>query len=243
MKRLYFLFLWLLVFALPQGYGKDVDLGISLSDGKVRSFYLAIGDYFRVPEEEIIIIKKRYPVIVEDELPVLFLIVREARVSPDVVIRLRQRGYSWVEIMLRFGLRPEVVFERYIVYGPPYGKAWGYHKHHKRKIVLTDHDIIVLSNVKFISEYYQEPPEVVIRYKEKHPRFVDVHYVVYEEKKGKKKERFIEVKRVEDRGYYDSPLDRGPKFEADERDRKFKEKHKKPKEKDKEFKDKHKEKE
>jgi hypothetical protein len=45
-------------------------------------------------------------------------------------------------------------------------------------------------------------------------------------KKGKKKERFIEEKRVEDRGYYDSPLDRGPKFEDDERDRKFKEKHK-----------------
>jgi len=46
--------------------------------------------------------------------------------------------------------------------------------------------LIVLSNVKFISEYYQEPPEVVIKYKERHPRFVDVHYVVYEEKKGEK---------------------------------------------------------
>jgi len=94
---------------------------------------------------------------------------------------------------------------------------------------LTDHDIIVLSNVKFISEYYQEPPEVVIKYKERHPRFVDVHYVVYEEKKRKKKERFIEEKQVEDRGYYDSPLDRGPKFEDDKRDKKFKEK---PKEKE-----------
>jgi len=62
-------------------------------------------------------------------------------------------------------------------------------------------------------------------------------------KKGKKKERFIEEKRVEDRGYYDSPLDRGPKFEDDERDRKLKEKHKEPKEKDKEFKDKHEERE
>lgn len=100
---------------------------------------------------------------------------------------------------------------------------------------MTDHDIIVLSNVKFISEYYQEPPEVVIKYKERHPPFVDVHYVVYEEKKGKKKERFIEEKRVEDRGYYDSPLDRGPKFEDDERGRKFKKKSTK-KENDKRFK-------
>ncbi len=32
---------------------------------------------------------------------------------------------------------------------------------------------------------YQEPPEVVIKYKERHPRFVDVHYVVYEEKREK----------------------------------------------------------
>jgi hypothetical protein len=38
---------------------------------------------------------------------------------------------------------------------------------------------------------------VVIKYKERHPPFVDVHYVVYEDKKGKKKERFIEEKRIE----------------------------------------------
>jgi hypothetical protein len=52
---------------------------------------------------------------------------------------------------------------------------------------LTDHDTIILSNVKFISEYYQRPPEVVIKYKERHPRFVDVYYVVYEEKKIKRR--------------------------------------------------------
>jgi len=62
-------------------------------------------------------------------------------------------------------------------------------------------------------------------------------------KKGKKKEKFIEVKRIEDRGYYDNLLDRSPKFEYDEGNKKFKEKHKKLKEKDKEFKEKHKEKE
>jgi len=41
-------------------------------------------------------------------------------------------------------------------------------------------------------------------------------------KRGKRRKGYIEEKRIEDRGYYDSPLDRGPKFEDDERDRKFK---------------------
>jgi hypothetical protein len=44
--------------------------------------------------------------------------------------------------------------------------------------------------ISIVKEYYQEPPELVIKYKERHPRFVDVHYVMYvmyEEKSGKRR--------------------------------------------------------
>ena len=179
------IFLTILLFFPFIVFGKDVDIGVSISNGKLQSFYFSLSDYYRIPEEKIIIIKKRYPIIVEEELPVILLIVREAGVSPDIIIELRKRGFSWYDIFIRFRLYPEVIFKRYIIYGPPYGKAWGHYKH-KKKLIFVDNDIIVLSNLKFLSEYYQEAPEVVIRYKEKYPKFVDVHYEIYEQKKIKK---------------------------------------------------------
>ena len=176
----------LLFFALSIpfiSYSKDIDIGVSITNGELRSFYFSLSDYYRVPEEKIIIIKKRYPVIIEDELPILLLIVREARVEPDIIIQLREKGYSWYDIMIRFKIYPEVVFKRYIIYGPPYGKAWG---HHKKKIIYDDRDIIIFSNLKFLSEYYHEDPQIILKYKEKYPRFVDVHREIYEIKKEKK---------------------------------------------------------
>lgn len=166
-------------------FSKDLDVGISISNGKIRSFYFSLSDYYKIPEEKIIIIKKKYPVIIDDELPVILLIVREAKVDPSVIIELRKRGYSWYDIMIRFRLYPEVVFKAYLDYGPPYGKAWGYHKRPK-KIKFEDRDIIILSNIKFLSEYYNESPEIIIRYKEKYPKFIDVHEEIYLHKKGKK---------------------------------------------------------
>ncbi|MEZ0343689.1 MAG: hypothetical protein ABWJ99_02615 [Caldimicrobium sp.] len=185
MKKIFiFYFLFLLTFTIPL-YSKDLDIGVSISDGKIRSFYFALGDFFRIPEEQIIIIKKRYPIIVEEELPVILIIVREAGVDPNVIIELRRRGYSWYDIMVRFRVYPEEIFKKYIIYGPPYGKAWGYHKK-KKKIIFVDDDIIALANIKFISEYYREDPQIIIKYKEKYPRFLDVHYEIYEHKKEPK---------------------------------------------------------
>lgn len=213
---LFFLF-FLFAFSIPL-YSKDLDFEVSISDGKIRSFYFALGDFFRIPEERIIVLKKRYPIIVEEELPLILIIVREAGVDPDVIIELRRKGYSWYDIMIKFRVYPEVVFKRYIIYGPPYGKAWGYHKK-KKKLIFVDDDIIALANIKFLAEYYQEDPQIVIKYKEKYPRFLDVHYEIYERKKHKfhhpKKDKEEDILILEK-----------------EENHKFKEKHKKHKDKD-----------
>ncbi len=148
MKKLILSSIFLLLIITKPLFAKDIDIGVSIGDGKIKSFYFALGDFFKVPEERIIIIKKRYPIILEEELPVILIIVKEAGVDPDIIIELRRRGYSWYDIMVRFRIYPEVVFKRYIIYGPPYGKAWGYHK--KKKVILVDDDIIALANIKFL---------------------------------------------------------------------------------------------
>lgn len=166
-------------FTVKSSYGKDIDIGISLNDGKLSHFYFSVGDYYRVPAERIIIIKKRYPFILDEEIPVIFLISRHCGIEPEIIIDMRKRGYSWYSIMIHFGLYPERLFREYIVvYGPPYGKAWGYYKHHPKKekiIILSDRDIIELSNIKFLSEYYQQKPETIIYYRKNYPNYIEIN--------------------------------------------------------------------
>ncbi|HBT04418.1 MAG: Uncharacterized protein XD42_1100 [Thermodesulfobacterium sp. 37_54] len=165
-KKLKFFVLGFLILLLLSPLGlkaENLKLGVSFSEDKITHFYLAISNYFQVPKEKIVILKKG-SLIKEEELPLVLYLSQKKKVSPEFIIELRNRGYSWYEIFIYLGLKPEKEFEKWVViyqpaYGPPYGKAWGYHKKHPtRKIVFTDHDLIILSNVHFMSNYYQINP-------------------------------------------------------------------------------------
>jgi len=139
-------------------YAKNVSIGVSFNDKGISDFYFYLGNYYHVPVEKIVIIKKRYPFILDEELPIIFLIHKNCKVKPEVIIKMRKRGFSWYSIMLHFGLYPEKIYKEYIIVnGPPYGKAWGYYKHHrKNKIILfTDKDIIELTNKKILKDYFK----------------------------------------------------------------------------------------
>lgn len=155
----------------------NFNLKISVADDSLEHFYFSLGEFFNVPEEEIIIIKKRYhPIVKDEEIPIILILKEKTGVSPQVIIDLRKKGYTWYEIFIYFGIKPEKFYKTVIVKaGPPYGKAWGYHKKSKpKKIIISDKDLIILTNVKFISEYYRENPKEVwkIFEIEKHPLYV-----------------------------------------------------------------------
>lgn len=155
----------------------DVDIGLSIGDEGLKSFYLAIGDYYQVPEKQVIIVRRHK--IPEEEMPVVFFIAKRAHVSPDVVLKMRLGGKSWWEISAHYGLRANVFYVP-LKYdpGPPYGKAYGHFKHrHKNewnKIVLTDVDIINFVNLRFVSEYYNYSPEEVVKMRGKGENFVNI---------------------------------------------------------------------
>lgn len=166
-------YLWFFVIALSVclsptlvSAGTQTDVGISIVDGSVRSFHLAIGEYFHVPEREIIIIRERR--IRDDEIPVILYIARHAHVRPDVVIKYRQGRHSWMEVTLHFGLSPEIYYVPvHEEHGPPYGKAYGHYKKRDkmdwRMVNLEDDDIVNFVNLRFISERYGYDPDEVIR--------------------------------------------------------------------------------
>jgi len=181
-----------LIFLFPYSNSEaSIDFGISIGDEGVSSFYLAVGDYYRVPEKEVIIVKEKH--IPDEEMPVVFFIAEKAHVRPATIIDLRLRGKDWMDISLHFGLSPEIFYvpvNEANVIGPPYGKAYGYYKKKPRKewkkIVLTDDDVINLVNLRFISEHYGYAPEEVIKLRKGGKNFIKINNEILKEKKGHK---------------------------------------------------------
>ena len=171
-----------------------VDLGISVADGKLRSFYLAVSDYYRLPGREVVATKERYR-LRDEELPVIYFLAARARVDPSVIIDLRIQAMSWLDVTFHYGLTPEIFYVPVTVkkVGPPYGKAYGHYKKYRpnkewKKIILSDYEVIDLVNLRFISEHYQLKPEVVMEMRSRGKNFLTINEESWK-RKGKKKEK------------------------------------------------------
>jgi len=168
----------------------DVNIGATFSDDGLKEFHLALGDFFTIPEKEVIVVKEKG--IPEEELPVVFYIASRAVVSPNAVINLRLKGKSWMDISLHYGLGTEIYYiETKEDIGPPYGKALGHFKRHKRnewgKIKLADNEIVALVNLKFMSTHYGYSPAKVANMKAKNESFVKLNQKIKKDKANKKK--------------------------------------------------------
>jgi hypothetical protein len=131
----------------------QVQAGAVVSGEGLRSFYFAIGNYYQVPEREVVVVRER--AISPDEVPVVFFVARQARVEPAVIVDLRRRGLSWSDVAFHFRLDPDIYYFRG---GPPYGKAYGYWKKHPPR----DAEVIDAVNVHFLSDYHRVSPDSVL---------------------------------------------------------------------------------
>ena len=130
----------------------QVQAGAVFSGDGLRSFYLSVGNYYQVPEREVVVVRER--AIPPDEVPVVFYVAQRARVQPAVIVDLRRRGLSWADVAFHFHLDPDIYYFRG---GPPYGKAYGYWKKHPPR----DVEVVDAVNVHFLSDYHRVSPDVV----------------------------------------------------------------------------------
>ncbi|MEN6475920.1 MAG: hypothetical protein ABFD81_18035 [Syntrophaceae bacterium] len=143
------------------------NVGVSGGSGGITGFNLSIGEYYRVPEREVVVVHERG--IAEEELPVVFFIAQRAHVRPEAVVDLRLRGMSWMDITLHFGLNPHIYYVPVVIGREyhPYGPAYGYYRSHPRggwkRGDLRDRDIINQVNLKFLSEHHRYAPEKIMR--------------------------------------------------------------------------------
>jgi hypothetical protein len=171
---------------------RNVDLGISVSDGRMQSFYLAIGDYYRVQPRQVVEIRERYRCS-DDELPVVFFLAARARVESAAILSLRLKKMSWLDIAFHFRLTPDIFFVSLAPgrIGPPYGKAYGYYRKYGpagdwKKIVLTDREVVDLVNLRFMSEHHRMTPEAVMAMRGRESKFFVINDEIRKAKdKGK----------------------------------------------------------
>lgn len=169
---------------------RDVDFGISISDGRLRDFYLAIGDHYGVPPQQVVEVRERYRCPDED-LPVVYFLAARAHVEPAAIISLRVNRMPWLDIAFHYHLTPDIFFIPVTMehIGPPYGKAYGYYRKYGpsrnwKKIVLTDREVVDLVNLRFMSEQYRMSPETVMAMRGRESKFVVINEEI---RKGKEK--------------------------------------------------------
>ena len=181
--------LFSLLFLMQGNAQSDINAGISFGPEGFKSFYLSVSEYYRVPEQQVVVFRERK--IPEEELPVVFFVAGITGVNPEVIVNIRLGGSSWYDISIKYEIYPDVYYVPLKSDpGPPYGNAYGYYKNKSRKewknIRLTDDDIINLVNLRFISEYYNYEPEKIIKMRGEGKHYVVINENVKVEKKGNK---------------------------------------------------------
>lgn len=167
-------------------HASEFDIGISGSDRGISGFSLSVGDYYRVPQREIVMIERSIP---RDEMGVVYFLAQRSHRSANYIADLRLRGISWWDISIRLGLDPRTLYvvnsHRYS--GPPYGQAYGYHNEGKRHR-LRDAEIVELVNVRFLSAYHGVSVDEVISHRRGGEGYMNIDNR-YREKKHPREQR------------------------------------------------------
>jgi hypothetical protein len=158
-----------------------VSAGISIGGGEgLNGFYLAIGDYYHVPQHDVSVIRERS--IPDDELPVVFFLARKARMEPRAIVELRLSGMSWNDITARCGLGPDIYYYRPVRNlpgGSQYGRAFGHYSRHPRsqwrRERLSDEEIVNLVNLRFAAEHEHMSAAQVIQQREGGRSFTTIY--------------------------------------------------------------------
>jgi len=166
--------------------GLDFDISLSGSKNGLDAFSFSIGEYYRAPQHEILVVQER---LSKNDMSVAYFLSRRASRSIDYITKLRIRGDSWWDISVTLGLKPQDVYvvETQKRQGPPYGKAYGYDKNQK-KSRLSDIEITELVNVKFLSSYHGVSTDEIIEQRRRGENFVNIDKT-YHEKKAQRSEK------------------------------------------------------
>jgi hypothetical protein len=131
----------------------------------VASYYNAVGEYFRVPSSEIMILSEWR--LAAEEIPVVLYTAGQGGISPEAVMALRRAGQDWPVVACRYGL--DAVSFHVPLEGNSGPLARVYQAYRSRPqaewstIDLLNEDIVGLVNLRVLSGVFQISPGVVLQ--------------------------------------------------------------------------------
>ncbi len=152
------------------GIKAEFRMGFSANTAGENGFYLSIGQYNNVPEQEVYVVRQQG--IPDDELAVVFFVASKAGVPYGQVVKLRKQGWNWMKIAKKYRLDASVFYmpinghANGRVYGKPYGYFLVTPRNKWNKINLSDAEVSNFVNLRFVSEHYGYAPEQVIKMRE-----------------------------------------------------------------------------
>jgi len=169
------------------GVSYDVTVGLNVGDD-TRIFLNMTNDQFAPPQREAtaLVRRCRRP---ENDYPVVLFLSHASGVAPGRVLDLRLQGLSWADVMFRLRIGPRVLFARIDRDpGPPYGKAWGHYKKHRKggRSALTDGDIIGLTKLQIAARHYGVAPQTIVSERRKGVSIEQYAAAKHRGKKGQK---------------------------------------------------------
>src|SRR5262245_52613353 len=103
-----------------------------------------------------------------DDYPVLAFVAYNSQVDIRTVWAFRQQGHAWFDVMLHFGVRPSALFVSVPEPpGPPYGKAYGYWKKHRKRLparYVPDADVRYWVGLRSVARYTGSPVSTVFEW-------------------------------------------------------------------------------
>jgi hypothetical protein len=153
----------------PAWAGIDIAFDAAVQIDDDTDVYLAVSTrYFDRDRDEVYHWNRQYDD--PDDLAVALFISRHSGKDPDAIFALRKSGLTWWEVSVRLGVKPDVWFVAVKGDpGPPYGKAYGHWKKHRRgkpdEMRLTDVDLRNLVAVRLLHEYYGVTVEAAMEWR------------------------------------------------------------------------------
>lgn len=153
-------------FGLVLPLDADAQIGVPYDDEDFTEYAQAVGEYYGTT------VPRAPRWIRSDELPLVYLLANEAGVSPHVVMALRERGWSWIDITYHLGVDPYIFVDRM-----PYTTGYWRRYNAWELRYLTDRHIIDYVNLLFWADYHRRPVTQIIVIREYVPTWR--HYVRY----------------------------------------------------------------
>ncbi len=149
------------------GFGVDVDFGIAATIGD-SDLYLRIQSHYFDRDPGSVAGTAKMLKDPDHELPIVLFLARHSGKSPDYIVRMRKSGLSYWEVSLKLGIPASVYFmDLSFDPGPPYGKAYGHWKKHKRHkthaVILTEREMYDCISLQIVNGYYGIPPREVVQ--------------------------------------------------------------------------------